>query len=78
MISFFINPLNGFLCFSIAITFFRNEGISFFQALFYPFQLMTLPLKKSFSEIFNKQGLFFIIVGIIEFILYALISNIDY
>ena len=63
MIKFFINPATAFICFALAMIFFRKEQRTIGEALMVPLRRAALDFKCKFTDVFTTPGILLLIAG---------------
>lgn len=63
MTGYFINPATAFICFALAMIFFRKKQITIGEALMLPLRRASLSFKYKFTDVFTMPGILLLIAG---------------
>ena len=71
MIKLIINPITPFICFSIALMFFRKDDVSLSAALFFFVRRSALVFDTKMKDVFTVRGIYLFVLGLILAIIYV-------
>lgn len=72
MMKLIINPITPFICFAIALTFFRKGGVSLGSALFFFIRRSALIFDTKMKDVFTTGGIYLFILGLALAVAYVL------
>lgn len=71
MAKFIINPLSPYICFALALVFFRKDGISLSSALLFFIRRCALNFDTRMRDVFTTKGIYLFLLGFILAVAYV-------
>jgi hypothetical protein len=72
MMKLIINPITPFICFALALIFFRKDRVSLGSALFFFIRRSALIFDTKMKDIFTAGGIYLFILGLALAVAYVL------